>query len=170
MVNSQGKTLTNVGFKLRISKTNQKGFGIVESMMAAMILLFVLSTGLILLNSVMFSMALDNKRNEVSSLLDERVNTYRLTGTFDDTSKDGIEFKKTVIISQLNDATPIENAIGTSKYYDLSTRKKMAKIAAAESSDVDITYKIINIAAIDKESGAIDRVKIIEREVEPDEN
>ena len=151
---------------------NQKGFGIVESMIAAMILLFVLSTGLILLNSVMFSMVLDNKRDEVSSLLDERVNTYRLTGTFDATTKDGIEFKKTVIISQVNDAVPTENTIGTSKHYDLSTRKKMAKIAAAEAhdSDVNITYKIINIAAIDKDTGAIDRVKIIEREVDSDES
>jgi hypothetical protein len=153
------------------SSINQRGFGIVESMMAAMILLFVLSTGLILLNSVMFSMALDNKLDEVSTFLDERVNIYRLTGTFDATTKDGIEFKKTVIISEVNDAIPTENTIGTSKHYDLSTRKKMEKKAAAEAedSDVEITYKIINIAAIDKDSGAIARVKIIEREVESDE-
>jgi hypothetical protein len=48
----------------------------------------------------------------------------------------------------------------------------MAKEAAAEAeaNDVKITYKIINIAAIDNDTGAIDRVKIIERELESDES
>lgn len=46
---------------LRVAKS-QAGFGIVESMLAAMILLFVLSSGFLLLNSVLINITLENKK------------------------------------------------------------------------------------------------------------
>jgi uncharacterized membrane protein len=79
---------------LQVTKS-QAEFGIVESMLASMILLFVLSSGFLLLNSVLINITLENKKDEIASILDERVNIYRLTGVFDDTkTEDGIEFKK----------------------------------------------------------------------------
>lgn len=41
---------------------SQAGFGIVESMLAALILLFVLSSGFLLLNSVLVNITLENKK------------------------------------------------------------------------------------------------------------
>ncbi|MBK2084721.1 pilus assembly protein [Francisella adeliensis] len=159
---------------------SQKGFGIVESMLSAMILLFVLSSGFILLNSVLVSIALDNKKDEISSTLDERVSIYRLTGVFDDKpTKNGIEFKKTVIIEQENESIPEEKSeeksVNRFKALSVADIKKMAekadkKAQKAEDNDVNIVYKIVNIAAFDDTMGVADRIKIVEREVVKNES
>ncbi len=100
---------------------SQQGFGIVESMMAAMILLFVLSSGFIILNSILVTIALDNKKRELSVALDESVSIYRLTGVFDDSStKDGIEFKKTITIEQENGTEPVEEDKPVNRFKRLS--------------------------------------------------
>lgn len=160
---------------MRLQTTkSQQGFGIVESMLAAMILLFVLSSGFIILNSILTSIALDNKKEELSAVLDERVSIYRLTGVFDDsTTNSGIEFKKTITVEQENGAEPIEEKKPVNRFERLSVAdiKKMAqkadkKAAAAEAKDVKITYKVINIAAFDDVMEVADRIKIIEREIE----
>ena len=153
---------------------SQQGFGIVESMMAAMILLFVLSSGFIILNSILVTIALDNKKEELSAALDERVSIYRLTGVFDDSStKDGIEFKKTITIEQENSTEPVEEDKPVNRFKRLSVAdlKKMAqqadkKVASDAAKDVKITYKIINIAAFDDVMEVADMIKVIEREVE----
>ena len=155
---------------------SQQGFGIVESMLAAMILLFVLSSGFIILNSILVSIALDNKKEELSAALDEKVSIYRLTGVFDDSStNDGIEFKKTITVEQENDAEPIEEDEPVNRFKRLSVAdvKKMAqkadkKAANDAAKDVKITYKVINISAFDDVMEVADRIKIIEREVEMD--
>lgn len=153
---------------------SQAGFGIVESMLAAMILLFALSSGFILLNSVLVNITLENKKDEIATILDERVSIYRLTGIFDDSpTKDGIKFKKTVVLEQTNDAKPEEQekSVNRFKASSIADLKKMAekvdkKAKKEEESDVEITYKVVNIAAFDDQMGVADRVKIIEREVE----
>lgn len=48
--------------------------------------------------------------------------------------------------------------------------KKQIKKPKAAANDVDIIYKVVNIAAIDNQLGVADRVKIIEREVKQDDN
>ncbi|AIT09934.1 pilus assembly protein [Candidatus Francisella endociliophora] len=157
---------------------SQAGFGIVESMLAAMILLFVLSSGFILLNSVLVNITLENKKDEIASILDERVNIYRLTGAFDNSkTKDGIEFKKTVVITQSNDTKPEadEKPVNRFKPLSVSDLKKMAEKADKKAkkdaeNDVEITYKVVNIAAFDNQMGVADRVKIIEREVEQNDS
>jgi len=160
---------------MRLQSTkSQQGFGIVESMLAAMILLFVLSSGFIILNSILVSIALDNKKEELSSALDDRVSIYRLTGVFDDSSTtNGIEFKKTITVEQENNAEPVEEDKPVNRFKPLSVAdiKKMAqkadeKAANEEASDVKITYRVINIAAFDDVMEVADRIKIIEREVE----
>lgn len=156
---------------------SQRGFGIVESMLAALILLFVLSSGFILLNSILVSIALDNKKNEISGVLDDRVSIYRLTDVFDDKpTKDGIQFKKTITIEQENDLQLVEennkyDTVNRFKALGVADIKKMAekadKNAAKEKAqEVNITYKIVNIAAFDDTMGVADRIKIVEREVE----
>ncbi|MDE4976163.1 pilus assembly protein, partial [Francisella tularensis subsp. holarctica] len=83
---------------LLLQLKSQSGFGIVEYMLAALILLFVLSSGFLLLNCVLVNITLENKKDEIATILDERVSISRLTGVFDDTkTKDGIEFIKTVV-------------------------------------------------------------------------
>ncbi|APC91013.1 MULTISPECIES: pilus assembly protein [Francisella] len=152
---------------------SQAGFGIVESMLAALILLFVLSSGFLLLNSVLVNIILENKKDEIATILDERVSVYRLTGVFDDTkTKDGIEFIKTVVLEKENDAKPEEKpeAVNSSKALSVADIRKMAekadkKAKKAAANNVDIVYKVVNIAAIDDQLGVADRVKIIEREV-----
>ncbi|MDE4953158.1 pilus assembly protein, partial [Francisella tularensis subsp. holarctica] len=77
---------------------SQEGFGIVESMLASLILLFVLSSVFLLLNSVLVNITIENKKDEIATILDERVSIYRLNGVFDDTkTKVGIEFIITVV-------------------------------------------------------------------------
>jgi uncharacterized membrane protein len=160
---------------MRLQTTkSQQGFGIVESMMAAMILLFVLSSGFIILNSILVSVALDNKKEELSSALDDRVSIYRLTGVFDDSpTKGGIDFKKTITVKQENSVEPVEKDEPVNRFKPLSVAdiKKMAqkadeKEAGDAAKDVKITYKLLNIAAFDDVMEVADRIKIIEREVE----
>lgn len=156
----------------------QAGFGIVESMLAAMILLFALSSGFILLNSVLVNITLENKKDEIASILDERVSIYRLTGVFDDSkTEDGIEFKKTIVLEQSNDTEPKEKEKPVNRFKTLSVAElqKMAKKADKKTrkdvkSDVEITYKLVNIAAFDDLMGVADRVKIIEREVKQNDS
>lgn len=157
---------------------SQAGFGIVESMLAALILLFVLSSGFLLLNSVLVNITLENKKDEIANILDERVSVYRLTGVFDDTTtKDGIEFIKTVVLEKENDAKPEENSEAVNRFKSLSVAdiKKIAekadkKAQKAAANDVNVVYKVVNIAAVDNQLGIADRVKIIEREVKQDDN
>ncbi|MBK2221898.1 pilus assembly protein [Francisella tularensis] len=157
---------------------SQAGFGIVESMLAALILLFVLSSGFLLLNSVLVNITLENKKDEIATILDERVSIYRLTGVFDDTkTKDGIEFIKTVVLEKQNEAKPEENLETVNRFKPLSVAdiRKMAEKAdkknqKAAANDVDIIYKVVNIAAIDNQLGVVDCVKIIEQEVKQDDN
>ncbi|AEE26873.1 hypothetical protein [Francisella hispaniensis] len=157
---------------------SQAGFGIVESMLAALILLFVLSSGFLLLNSVLVNITLENKKDEIATILDERVSVYRLTGVFDDTkTKDGIEFIKTVVLEKENDAKPEENSEAVNRFKSLSVAdiKKIAekadkKAQKAAANDVNVVYKVVNIAAVDNQLGIADRVKIIEREVKQDDN
>jgi len=157
---------------------SQAGFGIVESMIAAMILLFALSSGFILLNSVLVNITLENKKDEIATILDERVARYRLTGVFDDSkTDDGIEFKKTVVLTQSNDVEPEEKekAVNRFKALSVSDIKKMAekadkKAKKADKNDTEITYKVINIAAFDDDMGVADRVKIVEREVKENDD
>ncbi|MDE4945146.1 pilus assembly protein, partial [Francisella tularensis subsp. holarctica] len=52
-------------------------------MLSALILLFVLSSGFLLLNSVLVNKTLEKKKDEIATILDERVSIYRLTGVFD---------------------------------------------------------------------------------------
>lgn len=157
---------------------SQAGFGIVESMIAAMILLFALSSGFILLNSVLVNITLENKKDEIASILDERVSIYRLTGVFDDSkTKDGIEFKKTVVLTQTNDAEPVEDDKSVDRFKPLSVAdiRKMAEKADKKAkeeaaNDVEIIYKVVNIAAFDDVMGVADRVKIVEREVKQNDS
>lgn len=157
---------------------SQAGFGIVESMIAAMILLFALSSGFILLNSVLVNITLENKKDEIASILDERVSIYRLTGVFDDSkTKDGIEFNKTVVLTQTNDAEPIEDDNSVDRFKPLSVAdiRKMAEKADKEAkkkaeNGVEIIYKVVNIAAFDNVMGVADRVKIVEREVKQNDS
>jgi uncharacterized membrane protein len=160
---------------MRLQTTKyQQGFGIVESMLAAMILLFVLSSGFIILNSILVSIALDNRKEELSAALNERVSIYRITGVFDDSStSSGIEFKKTITVEQENGAEPIdeEKPVNRFKRLSVADMKKMAqradkKAASDASKDVKITYKVINIAAFDDVMEVADRIKVIERKVE----
>jgi uncharacterized membrane protein len=160
---------------MRLQTTKyQQGFGIVESMFAAMILLFVLSSGFIILNSILVSIALDNRKEELSAALNERVSIYRITGVFDDSStSSGIEFKKTITVEQENGAEPIEEEKPVNRFKRLSVAdiKKMAqkvdkKAASDAAKDVKITYKVINIAAFDDVMEVADRIKVIERKVE----
>ena len=159
---------------MRLQTTkSQQGFGIVESMLAAMILLFVLSSGFIILNAILVSVALDNKKEELSVALDERVSVYRLTGVFDDSSVGSIGFKKTITVEQENSAEPIEDdkPVNRTKRLSVADIKKMAqqadkKAANDAAKDVKITYKIINIAAFDDVMEVADRIKVIEREIE----
>ncbi|OEZ33180.1 pilus assembly protein [Francisella endosymbiont of Amblyomma maculatum] len=152
---------------------SQVGFGIVESMLAALILLFVLSSDFLLLNSVLVNITLENKKDEIATLLDERVSVYRLTGVFDDTkTKDGIEFIKTVVLEKQNDANPEEKPEAVNRFKEFSVadiRKMVEKIdkkaKKAADNNVDIIYKVVNIATIDDQLGVADRVKVIEREV-----
>ncbi|TDT71350.1 hypothetical protein EDC55_11238 [Allofrancisella inopinata] len=154
-------------------KESQAGLGIVEAMLAALILLFVLSSGFLLLNSVLVSITLDNRRNEISSVLDDRVSVYRLTGVFDDSAtKDGIKFKKTVVAEQSNNAMSLgqEKPVNRFKILGIEDIKEMAKRAdyeakKAKANDVEIIYKVVNIAAFDDKLGVADRVKIIQREI-----
>ena len=157
---------------------SQAGFGIVESMLAALILLFVLSLGFLLLNSVLVNIALENKKDEIATILDERVSVYRLTGVFDDTkTKDGIEFIKTVVLEKQNDAKPEEKpeAVNRFKAFSVADIRKMVekadkKAKKAADNNVDIVYKVVNIAAIDDQLGVADRVKVIEREVKQNDS
>lgn len=100
---------------------SQAGFGIVESMIAALILLFVLSSGFILLNSILVSITLENRKDEIATVLDERVSIYRLTGVLDDTkTDDGIEFIKTVVLEKENDIKPQEKEQPVNRFKSLS--------------------------------------------------
>lgn len=49
-------------------------------------------------------------------------------------------------------------------------KKQIKKNQKAAANDVDIIYKVVNIAAIDNQLGVADCVKIIEREVKQDDN
>ncbi|WP_395166908.1 pilus assembly protein [Francisella salimarina] len=155
---------------------SQAGFGIVESMIAALILLFVLSSGFILLNSILVNITLENRKDEIATLLDERVSIYRLTGVFDDSkTDDGIEFIKTVVLEKENDIRPEEKKQPVNRFKSLSVSdiKKMAakadkKAKKDAANNVDIVYKVVNIAAIDDQMGVADRVKIIERDIKAD--
>lgn len=157
---------------------SQVGFGIVESMLAALILLFVLSSGFLLLNSVLVNTTLENKKDEIATLIDERVSVYRLTGVFDDTkTKDGIEFIKTVVLEKQNDAKPEEKpeAVNRFKAFSVADIRKMVekadkKAKKAADNNVDIVYKVVNIATIDDQLGVADRVKVIEREVKQNDS
>ena len=159
---------------MRLQSTkSQQGFGIVESMLAAMILLFVLSSGFIILNSILVSIALDNRKEELSAALDEKVSVYRLTGVFDDSSVGSIDFKKTITVEQENGTEPVEDdkPVNRTKRLSVVDMKKMAKQADKKAAidaakDVKITYKVINIAAFDDVMEVADRIKVIEREVE----
>ncbi|MED7788212.1 pilus assembly protein [Francisella sp. 19X1-34] len=162
---------------LQVTKS-QAGFGIVESMLAAMILLFVLSSGFLLLNSILINITLENKKDEIASILDERVNIYRLTGVFDDSkTEDGIEFKKTVVLTVENKAKPIKEKKSVDRFnsYSIADIKKMAEKADKKqqkeaANNVKVIYKLVNIAAFDDTMGVADRVKIIQREVEQSDN
>ena len=152
---------------------SQAGFGIVESMLAAMILLFVLSSGFLLLNSVLVNITLENKKDEIATILDERVNIYRLTGVFDDSkTDDGIEFKKTTVLKVEKQAKPVEEKKPVDRFnsYSIADIKKIAEKADKKAqkkavNNVKVTYKLINMAAFDDTMGVADRVKIIQREV-----
>lgn len=152
---------------------SQAGFGIVESMIAALILLFVLSSGFILLNSILVSITLENRKDEIATVLDERVSVYRLTGVLDDSkTDDGIEFIKTVVLEKENDTKPQEKEQLVNRFKSLSVVdiKKMAEKADKKAkkdaaNNVDIVYRVVNIAAIDNQMQVADRVKIIERDV-----
>lgn len=157
---------------------SQAGFGIVESMIAALILLFVLSSGFILLNSILVSITLENRKDEIATVLDERVSIYRLTGVLDDTkTDDGIEFIKTVVLEKENDIKPQEKEQPVNRFKSLSVAdiKKMAERADKKAkkdaaNNVDIVYKVVNIAAIDNQMQVADRVKIIERDVKANDS
>ncbi len=152
---------------------SQAGFGIVESMIAALILLFVLSSGFILLNSILVSITLENRKDEIATVLDERVSVYRLTGVLDDSkTDDGIEFIKTVVLEKENDTKSQEKEQPVNRFKLLSVAgiKKMAEKADKKAkkdaaNNVDIVYMVVNIAAIDNQMQVADRVKIIERDV-----
>ncbi|ASG67482.1 hypothetical protein fh0823_00880 [Francisella halioticida] len=158
---------------------SQAGFGIVESMLAAMILLFVLSSGFLLLNSVLVNITLENKKDEIATILDERVNVYRLTGVFDDSkTKYGIEFKKTVVLEEERQEKPInqeKKPVDRFNSFSIADIKKIAektdkKAQKKASNNVKVIYKLINIAAFDGTMGVADRVKIIQREIKQSEN
>lgn len=142
-------------------------------MIAALILLFVLSSGFILLNSILVSITLENRKDEIATVLDERVSVYRLTGVLDDSkTDDGIEFIKTVVLEKENDTKLQEKEQLVNRFKSLSVAdiKKMAEKADKKAkkdaaNNVDIVYRVVNIAAIDNQMQVADRVKIIERDV-----
>ncbi|NDS92597.1 pilus assembly protein, partial [Francisella tularensis subsp. holarctica] len=76
-----------------------------------------------------------------------------------------------------NEAKPEENLETVNRFKPLSVAdiRKMAEKAdkknqKAAANDVDIIYKVVNIAAIDNQLGVADCVKIIEQEVKQDDN
>ncbi|GAB4221784.1 MAG: hypothetical protein Kow0076_0550 [Francisella sp.] len=162
----------------------QSGFGIVESLIASLILLFVLSSGFILLNSVLVNITLENKKYEIASILDERVNIYRLTGVFDDTkTEDGIRFIKTEVFKEEINADSEEKEddkkdVDKNKPLSFEDLQKIVQKADEQDkkdkkdtdNNVHIVYKIINIAAIDDQLNIAERVKIVEREVTQDDD
>lgn len=80
------------------------------------------------------------------------------------------------MLEKQNEAKPEENLETVNRFKPLSVAdiRKMAEKAdkkpKAAANDVDIIYKVVNIAAIDNQLGVADCVKIIEQEVKQDDN
>ena len=83
--------------KLKIS--SQSGFSLIESIIASLIILFIISSAFYLLQSVMMRMYVEQNRQEIYTQLSNRANTYRITGVLDLSDSSDITFEKKEVSS-----------------------------------------------------------------------
>jgi type II secretory pathway pseudopilin PulG len=74
--------------------TKQQGITLVESIISMAILLFLLFAFFLIFNSTILSTSTLNKRVDMVSALDQRIDDYALTGNFDNTSSGSMVFSQ----------------------------------------------------------------------------
>lgn len=79
-------------FSKRVAK--QRGITLVESMISIAILMFLLFAFFLVFNSTILSSSTLNKQVDMTSVLDQRIDDYVLTGSFNDTSSGSMVFSQ----------------------------------------------------------------------------
>jgi type II secretory pathway pseudopilin PulG len=72
----------------------QQGITLVESMISIAILMFLLFAFFLVFNSTILSSSTLNKQVDMTSALDQRIDDYVLTGSFNDTSSGSMVFSQ----------------------------------------------------------------------------
>ena len=113
----------------------QKGFTIVEGLVAAAIVGFLLFGTLYVVGNILTGSALSEKRVELTDELDSRINTFVLNGTFDDSPSGDMTFSEGV------NATGVLEFTGTNATYNLTIVKNTFDIGNGNTTDAVLCHK-----------------------------
>lgn len=127
--------------KLSVMNKN-RGMALIEALIASLILLFAFSAAIMIVGSILASMSIENKRDQIAGELDKRVNEYRLSGMFD-LNKDGevIFIQKDVTDQEIKKAEQLKDVKVTNKE----------------------GYRVIRFYALDEASGIKESITVVEQ-------
>ncbi|APC97567.1 hypothetical protein [Francisella frigiditurris] len=127
--------------KLSVINKN-RGMALIEALIASLILLFAFSAAIMIVGSILASMSIENKRDQIAGELDKRVNEYRLSGIFD-LNKDGevIFIQKDVTDQEIKKAEQLKDIKVTNKQ----------------------NYRIVRFYALDEASGIKESITVVEQ-------
>ena len=113
----------------------QKGFTLVEVLIAAAMVGFLLFGALYVVGNILTGSALSEKRVELTDELDTRINQFVLNGTFDDSTSGNMTFSEGVSTNGVLEFT------GTNSAYNLTIVKNSFDIGNGNSTDVVLCHK-----------------------------
>ncbi|MFC4893140.1 hypothetical protein ACFPDQ_08775 [Pseudofrancisella aestuarii] len=125
-----------------LTANKNRGMALIEALIASLILLFAFSAAIMIVGSILASMSIENKRDQIAGELDKRVNEYRLSGIFD-LNKDGevLFIKKNVTDQEIKKAEQLK---------DVKINNKQ-------------NYQIIRFYALDEVSGIKESITVVEQ-------
>jgi type II secretory pathway pseudopilin PulG len=113
----------------------QKGFTIVEVLISAVMVGFLLFGALYVVGNILTGSALSEKRVELTDELDTRINAFVLNGTFDESPSGDMTFSEGVNTNNVLEFT------GTNANYNLTITKSTFDIGNGNSKDVVLCHK-----------------------------
>jgi type II secretory pathway pseudopilin PulG len=112
---------------IRFTMKKNKGITFIEVIISLVILLFLFFAVFYTLGNVLSGSILAQKKVEIINELDTRVNHYDITGSFDETSSNGITFSQTSISAM------VKEFVASSQAYGISVLKRSyASLGAIE--------------------------------------
>ncbi|KEI35284.1 hypothetical protein FRA_36c08520 [Francisella sp. W12-1067] len=106
----------------------KKGFSLLEVLIASALVIFLLFAVFYAIGNLLSGSILAEKKVKLNSELDDRINHFFITGTFDDSTSGEMDFANS------GESDSILTFTGTNSSYNISVTKRLFKLDEAENS------------------------------------